>query len=83
MIKQRRMRWVRHVERMGEMRNACKIVVEKPEGTRPTGRLRRRLQDNIKMDLKEACDNVNCIHLSHEKVHSWAFVNMVMNLRVP
>jgi hypothetical protein len=28
MIKSRRMRWARHVARMGEMRNAYKILVE-------------------------------------------------------
>jgi hypothetical protein len=32
MIKSRRMRWTGQVECMGEMRNACKIVVGKPEG---------------------------------------------------
>jgi hypothetical protein len=29
------------------------ILVGKPEGKRPLGRLRRRLEDNIKMDLQE------------------------------
>jgi hypothetical protein len=31
MIKSRRMRWARHVGHMGEMRNAYKIVIGKPE----------------------------------------------------
>jgi hypothetical protein len=30
-IKSRRMRWARHVARMGEKRNAFRILVEKPE----------------------------------------------------
>jgi hypothetical protein len=42
MIKSRRMRWAGHVERMGEKRNAYRILVENPEGKRPLGRPRRR-----------------------------------------
>jgi hypothetical protein len=42
-----------HVARMGEMRNAYRILVGKPEGKRPLGRPRRRWEDNIKMDLRE------------------------------
>jgi hypothetical protein len=30
--KLRRMKWAGHVSRMGDMRNAYKILVEKPEG---------------------------------------------------
>jgi len=32
MIKSMRMRWVGHVARMGEIRNAYKILVRKPKG---------------------------------------------------
>jgi hypothetical protein len=35
MIKSRRMRWAGHVVRVGEKRNAYRIMVEKPEGKRP------------------------------------------------
>jgi hypothetical protein len=52
MIKSRKMRWEPHVARMGEKRNAYRILVGKPEGKRPLGRPRRRWVDNIKMDLK-------------------------------
>ena len=38
---------------MGERRGANRIFVEKPEGERLLGRLRRRWEDNIKMDLQE------------------------------
>jgi hypothetical protein len=38
---------------MGEERNAYRILVGKPEGNRPLGRLQRRWEDNIRMDLRE------------------------------
>jgi hypothetical protein len=52
-IKSRRMRWAGHVARMGEERKAYRGLVGKPEGKRPLGRLRRRWEDGIRMDLKE------------------------------
>jgi hypothetical protein len=51
MIKSRRMRWAGHVARMGEKRNAYRILVWKPERNEPLGRSRRRWVDNIKMDF--------------------------------
>jgi hypothetical protein len=41
-IKSRRMRLAGHVARMGEKRNAYRLLVGKPEGKRPLGRPRRR-----------------------------------------
>jgi hypothetical protein len=38
---------------MGEKRNACRLLVGKPEGKRPLGRPRRRWVDNIRIDLEE------------------------------
>jgi hypothetical protein len=38
---------------MGEKSDAYRILVGKPEGKRPLGRPRRRLEDNIRMDLRE------------------------------
>jgi hypothetical protein len=52
-IKARRMRWVGHVARMGEVRGEYNILVGRPEWRRPLGRPRRRWEDNIKMDLWE------------------------------
>jgi hypothetical protein len=52
MIKSRRMRWARHVARMGKKRNAYRILVGKAEGKRPLGRPRRKWVDNFKMDLR-------------------------------
>jgi hypothetical protein len=53
MIKSRRIRWAEYVARMGEMWNAYRILVGKPEGRRPLGRPRRRWVDNTKLDLRE------------------------------
>jgi hypothetical protein len=47
------MRWAHHVSRMGEKRNAYRLLVRKPEGKRPLGRPRHRWVDNITMDLGE------------------------------
>jgi hypothetical protein len=52
-IKLRRVKWVGHVTCMGEMRNAYRISVGKPEGKRPLGRPRRRWEDNTRMDIRE------------------------------
>jgi hypothetical protein len=53
-IKSRRMSWKGHVARMGEKRNAYRLLVGKPERKRRLGRSRRRWVDNIKMDLVES-----------------------------
>jgi hypothetical protein len=52
MIKLRRMTWAGHVARMGEKRNAYRVLVGNPEGKRPLGRPRHRWMDNIRMDLR-------------------------------
>jgi hypothetical protein len=57
-MKSSRMRWARHVARMGEKRNVYRLLVGKPEGKRPLGRPRRRWINNIKMDLLEIGLNV-------------------------
>jgi hypothetical protein len=53
MIKSRKMRWAGHVARMGENKNACRMLVGKSEGKRPLGRPRLRWVDSIKMDLRK------------------------------
>ena len=37
----------------GEDRGVHRVLVGKPEGKRPLGRLRCRWEDNIKMDVQE------------------------------
>jgi hypothetical protein len=50
---ERRVSWAGHVARMGVMRIAYKLLVEKLEGKRLLGRPRHRCVDNIRMDLGE------------------------------
>jgi hypothetical protein len=38
LIKSRRMRWARHVARVGEKRGVYRVLVGKPGGKRPLGR---------------------------------------------
>jgi hypothetical protein len=83
-IKSRRVRWAGHVARMGEGRGVYRVLVGRPEGMRPLGIRRRRWEDNIKMELRETgIDKANWIRLAQGRVQGWAFVNTVMNLRVP
>jgi hypothetical protein len=78
------MRWAGHAARMGERRNAYRILVGKPDGKRPLGRPRCRWVDNIKMDLKEVgWDGRDWIDLAQDRDRQRAYVNAVMNLRVP
>jgi hypothetical protein len=69
---------------MGEKRNVYRLLVGKPEGKRPLGKPRRRWIDNIKIDLLEIRVNVvDWIGLAQDRYRWRAFVNLVMNLRVP
>jgi hypothetical protein len=45
-MKSMRIRWAGHVARIGEKRNAYRLLLGKPEGKRPLGRPRRRWVDN-------------------------------------
>jgi hypothetical protein len=83
-IKLRRMRWVGHVARMEEKRNAYRLLAGKPEGKRPLGRPRRRWVDNIGMDLGEVgWSDVDWIGLAKDRNRWRAPVNSVLNVRVP
>jgi hypothetical protein len=69
---------------MGEGRGIYRVLVGRPEDKRPLGRPRRRWEDNIKMDLRErSIDGASWIQLAQDMVQWRAFVNTVMNLRVP
>jgi hypothetical protein len=65
MIKSGRMRWAGHVARIWQKRNACRILMGKPEGKRPLGRQKRRWVNNIKIDLREiGWDGVDSIDMA-------------------
>ncbi|KAJ4433652.1 hypothetical protein ANN_15962 [Periplaneta americana] len=82
-IKSRRLRWAGHVARMGESRNAYRVLVGRPEGKRPLGRPRRRWEDNIKMDLREVgYDDRDWINLAQDRDRWRAYVRAAMNLRL-
>jgi hypothetical protein len=64
MVNPRRMRWAGNIARMGEKKNACRILVGKQEGKRT----RDMLVYNIKMDLREiGWDGMDWIDLAHDR----------------
>jgi hypothetical protein len=64
-------------------KEACRILVEKPEGKRPPGRSRRRWMDNIKMELIDIeWGAMDLIDLAEDKDQWRALMNTVMNFRV-
>ena len=82
-VKSRRMRWAGHVARMVEGRGVQRVLVGKPEGKRPLGRLRRGWEDHIKMDLQELEGGGDWMELAQDRDRWQALVNTVMSLRVP
>jgi hypothetical protein len=68
----------------GEKRGVYRVLVGKPEGKRRPGRHMFRWEDNIKMDLQEMeFGGMGWIELAQDRGRWQAFVNAVMNLRVP
>jgi hypothetical protein len=65
----------------GAKRNAYGILVGKPEGKRPLGRLRCRWLDNVKIYLsKIGHSGMDCIDLVQNRNQWRALVNIIMNL---
>jgi hypothetical protein len=83
-IKSRRMRWASQVARMGEKKNAYRLLVGKTEGKRSLGRPRRRWVDNIRMGPGDVgWGDVDLIGLAQDRNRWRALMNSVLNLRVP
>jgi hypothetical protein len=70
-----------HVERLGENKNAYRILVGTLEGKKSLGRARHR-HDNIKMDVREVgWAGTDRIPLPHDRDQWKVLVNPVMSLR--
>ena len=83
-IKSRRMRWAGHVARMGRGEACTGFWRGNLKEKTPLGRLRRRWENNIEMDLqKEGRSSMDWIDLAQKRDRRRAPVNAVMNLRVP
>jgi hypothetical protein len=69
---------------MGERRGVYSVLVLKPEGKNPLGRLRREWENTIKMDPNEVgCGGMDWIYLGQNRDRWRALVYALMNLRVP
>jgi len=69
---------------MWEVRGVCRVLVGRPVGKRPLGRLRRRWEDNVRMDLSEIMwEGLDWIHLAQDTDQWWTLVKKVINLQVP
>jgi hypothetical protein len=67
-----------------EERGVHRVLVGKPEGKRPSGRPRRRWEDNIKMDVQEVGGGcVDWLELAQDRDRWRALASTVRNLRVP
>jgi hypothetical protein len=80
-LKSRKMKWAGHVACMEEMRYVYKILAGIHEGKRPLAKLRRKSEDNIRMDLREiGWEVVDWIYLTQDRDQWRAVANTVMNL---
>ena len=69
---------------MGERRGVYRVLVGKPEGKRPLGRLRRRWENTINTVLQEVgCGGLDWIELAEDRDRWRALINEAMNLRDP
>jgi hypothetical protein len=78
------MRWESHVARMGDMRNACNILVGKPEWKGLLRRHKRIWENNFSLYVREIWwQGVDRIQLAQDREQWQVFMNTAMNIRVP
>jgi hypothetical protein len=74
----------RSVTRMEEGRCAFKILTGKLTARKPLGRPSRRLEDNIRTDLKEMGINTrNWVDFAQDRDYRRALVNSALNSLIP
>jgi hypothetical protein len=77
------MRLAEHMARMGDIRDAYRVSMDRSDGKRPLGRLRHRWEYYIMMDLQEVrWRSMDWIGLARDRNRLWVLVNVVMNFRV-
>jgi hypothetical protein len=68
----------------GVRRGVYGVLIWKPEGKKPLGRPRRRLEDDIKRDLQEVgWSGMDWIDLAQDRDRWRALVTAVMKFQVP
>jgi hypothetical protein len=73
-----------YVARVGERRGGYRVLMGRPEEKRPLGRPKHRWEDKIEMDFKDSgWGKVDCINLTQDRERWRAFVNVILNLRIP
>jgi hypothetical protein len=69
-MKSRIMRWIKHVSHIEEMRNSHNTLAGKRERKKPLGRPGRRLEGNIKMDVREiGWESVDWMDVAQNRDH--------------
>jgi hypothetical protein len=81
-IKSSRMSETEHVALTKEERNSYRGLVGKPEGKIPLERPRRRIEDNIKIDVIETeLNGMDCIYLVQDRDQQRALVDIVLSVQ--
>ena len=75
--------WAGHAACMVKKKNACRILVSKPEGKRPVGRPTLKWEDNIRTDVEEGCKDLDWFLMVQNGGQWRIFVKTEINLRVP
>jgi len=68
---------------VGDRRGLCRVMVERPEGKRPLGRPRCKLEVILKCNFRKCNRGMVWIDLAQDRERWRALVNAVMNPWVP